>query len=164
ISWTAPAGQTKWELTYGMQGVDEDHGTKVTVTDNPTYTIEGLDYETSYDVYVRAVCADGVYSSWSQKLNFTTRPVGINTAAADNTNVNIYPNPANTQATITVEGVNGKVEFAVADMNGRMIVTETIDCNGELVKTIDVSNLAKGAYFVHIYNDNFNATRKLIVK
>ena len=157
ISWTAPAGQTKWELTYGMQGVDEDHGTKVTVTDNPTYTIEGLDYETSYDVYVRAVCADGVYSSWSQKLNFTTRPVGINTAAADNTNVNIYPNPANTQATITVEGVNGKVEFAVADMNGRMIVTETIDCNGELVKTIDVSNLAKGAYFVHIYNDNFNA-------
>ena len=164
ISWTAPAGQTKWELTYGMQGVDEDHGTKVTVTDNPTYTIEGLDYETSYDVYVRAVCGEGVYSAWSQKLSFTTRPVGINTAAADNTNVNIYPNPANTQATITVEGVNGKVEFAVADMNGRMIVTETIDCNGELVKTIDVSNLAKGAYFVHIYNDNFNATRKLIVK
>ena len=164
ISWTAPAGQTKWELTYGMQGVDEDHGTKVTVTDNPTYTIEGLDYETSYDVYVRAICGEGVYSAWSQKLNFTTRPVGINTAAADNTNVNIYPNPANTQATITVEGVNGKVEFAVADMNGRMIVTETIDCDGELVKTIDVSNLAKGAYFVHIYNDNFNATRKLIVK
>ena len=164
ISWTAPAGQTKWELTYGMQGVDEEHGTKVTVTVNPTFTIEGLDYETPYDVYVRAVCGEGVYSSWSQKLSFTTRPVSINTAAADNTNVNIYPNPANTQATITVEGVNGKVEFAVADMNGRMIVTETIDCNGELVKTIDVSNLAKGAYFVHIYNDNFNATRKLIVK
>ena len=164
ISWTAPAGQTKWELTYGMQGVDEEHGTKVTVTVNPTFTIEGLDYDTPYDVYVRAVCGDGIYSAWSQKLSFTTRPVGINTAAADNTNVNIYPNPANTQATITVEGVNGKVEFAVADMNGRMIVTETIDCDGELVKTIDVSNLAKGAYFVHIYNDNFNATRKLIVK
>ena len=164
ITWTAPAGQTKWELSYGMQGVDEEHGTKVTVTVNPTFTIEGLEEDMSYDVYVRAVCGENTYSSWSTKLQFTTRPVSINTAANDNVNVRIYPNPANTEATISVEGINGKVEFAIADMNGRMIVTETINCDGQLVKTIDVSNLAKGAYFVHIYNDNFNTTRKLIVK
>ena len=164
ITWTAPAGQTKWELSYGMQGVDEEHGTKVTVTVNPTFTIEGLEEDMSYDVYVRAVCGENTYSAWSNKLQFTTRPVSINTAANDNVNVRIYPNPANTEATISVEGINGKVEFVVADMNGRMIVTETINCDGQLVKTIDVSNLAKGAYFVHIYNDNFNATRKLIVK
>jgi hypothetical protein len=164
ITWTAPAGQTKWELSYGMQGVDEEHGTKVTVTVNPTFTIEGLEEDMSYDVYVRAVCGENTYSAWSTKLQFTTRPVSINTAATDNVNVRIYPNPANTEATISVEGINGKVEFAIADMNGRMIVTETINCDGQLVKTIDVSNLAKGAYFVHIYNDNFNTTRKLIVK
>ena len=164
ITWTAPAGQTKWELSYGMQGVDEEHGTRVVVENNPTYTIEGLEEDMSYDVYVRAICQEGVYSSWSSKLQFTTRPVSINTAANDNVNVRIYPNPANTEATISVEGINGKVEFAIADMNGRMIVTETINCDGQLVKTIDVSNLAKGAYFVHIYNDNFNTTRKLIVK
>jgi chitodextrinase len=164
ITWTAPAGQTKWELSYGMQGVDEEHGTKVTVTVNPTFTIEGLEEDMSYDVYVRAVCGENTYSAWSTKLQFTTRPVSINTAANDNVNVRIYPNPANTEATISVEGINGKVEFAIADMNGRMIVTETINCDGQLVKTIDVSNLAKGAYFVHIYNDNFNTTRKLIVK
>ena len=164
ITWTAPAGQTKWELSYGMQGVDEEHGTKVIVENNPTYTIEGLEEDMTYDVYVRAICQEGVYSAWSTKLQFTTRPVSINTAANDNVNVRIYPNPANTEATISVEGINGKVEFAVADMNGRMIVTETINCEGQLVKTIDVSNLAKGAYFVHIYNDNFNTTRKLIVK
>ncbi|MBR5778686.1 MAG: T9SS type A sorting domain-containing protein, partial [Bacteroidales bacterium] len=89
---------------------------------------------------------------------------GINTASNDNVSVRIYPNPANTEATITVEGISGKVEFVVADMNGRMIVAETIACEGSLEKSIDVSNLAKGAYFVHIYNDNFNTTRKLIVK
>ena len=164
IAWTAPAGQTKWEITYGMQGVDEEHGTRVVVENDPTYTIEGLEEDMTYDVYVRAICQEGVYSAWSTKLQFTTRPVSINTAANDNVNVRIYPNPANTEATISVEGINGKVEFAVADMNGRMIVTETINCEGQLVKTIDVSNLAKGAYFVHIYNDNFNTTRKLIVK
>ena len=163
ITWTPAAGQTKWELSYGMQGVDEEHGTKVVVENNPVYTIEGLESGFTYDVYVRNICDEGVYSVWSSKFQFTTH-VGINTAAGDNVNVRIYPNPANTEATIAVEGINGKVEFAIADMNGRMIVTETINCDGQLAKTIDVSNLAKGAYFVHIYNDNFNTTRKLIVK
>ncbi|MBQ8045370.1 MAG: T9SS type A sorting domain-containing protein, partial [Bacteroidales bacterium] len=125
--------------------------------------IEGLESDFTYDVYVRTVCEEGVYSAWSNKIQFRTT-VGINTASADNVRVQIYPNPANSEATISVDGVNGKVEFVLADMNGRMIVTETINCEGSLVKTIDVSNLAKGAYFVHIYNDDFNTTRKLIVK
>ena len=162
ISWTSSA--QKWEISYGMQGVNEENGTKVIVEGTPSYTIEGLDAETTYDVYVRAICEDGVYSTWAPKAQFTTNRIGINTAANDNVSVSIYPNPANTEATISVEGINGKVEFVVADMNGRMIVSETINCEGQLVKTIDVSNLAKGAYFVHIYNNNFNTTRKLIVK
>ena len=163
IAWTPAAGQTKWQILYGLQGVDEEHGTSIIVEGNPAYTIEGLESDATYDLYIRNICADGIYSPWTEKYQFNTT-VGINTAVADNVNVNIYPNPANTEATIAVEGINGKVEFAVADMNGRMIVTETINCEGQLVKTIDVSNLAKGAYFVHIYNDNFNTTRKLIVK
>ena len=162
VTWTSTA--QKWEISYGMEGVNEENGTKVTVEGTASYTIEGLDYETTYDVYVRAICEDGVYSAWTPRTQFTTDGIGINSAATDNADVRIYPNPANTEATVTVDGINGKVEFVVADMNGRMIVTETITCEGSLVKTIDVSNLAKGAYFVHIYNDNFNTTRKLIVK
>ena len=162
--WSAAAGQTKWQISYGFEGVNEENGIIVNVEGTPSYTLEGLDYETTYDVYVRAICADGIYSAWTERAQFTTDPIGINTASNDNVSVRIYPNPANTEATITVEGISGKVEFVVADMNGRMIVTETIACEGSLVKSIDVSNLAKGAYFVHIYNDNFNTTRKLIVK
>ena len=164
ITWSAAAGQTKWQISYGFEGVNEENGIIVNVEGTPSYTLEGLDYETTYDVYVRAICADGIYSAWTPRAQFTTGPIGINTASNDNVSVRIYPNPANTEATITVEGISGKVEFVVADMNGRMIVTETIACEGSLVKSIDVSNLAKGAYFVHIYNDNFNTTRKLIVK
>ena len=166
ITWTAAGDETKWQVAYDLASdatiVGED-ATIVDVENTPSYTITGLETRTSYDAFVRTVCNETNYSAWV-KVNFTTLGIGINTAANDNVSVRIYPNPANTQATISVEGVNGKVEFVVADMNGRMIVTETIDCNGELVKTIDVSNLAKGAYFVHIYNDNINTTRKLIVK
>ena len=164
VTWTPAEGQTMWEVSYGMEGVNEENGIKVSVSGTPSYTLEGLDPETKYDVYVRAICTDGIYSIWSNRTQFTTNSIGINSVANDNVNVRIYPNPANTEATISVDGISGKVEFVVADMNGRMIVTETIACEGSLVKSIDVSNLAKGAYFVHIYNDNFNTTRKLIVK
>ncbi len=163
INWTPGANQTKWEIAYGIEGFNESTVTPTVVEGNPTYTITGLESDFTYDVYVRTVCAEGVTSAWSNKIQFHTT-VGINTASADNVKVQIYPNPANSEATVSVDGVTGKVEFVVADMNGRMIVTETINCEGSLVKTIDVSNLAKGAYFVHIYNDNFNTTRKLIVK
>ena len=163
ISWTPGASETKWEIAYGIEGFNESTVTPTVVEGTPSYTITGLESDFTYDVYVRAVCAEGVTSAWSNKIQFRTT-VGINTASTDNVRVQIYPNPANSEATVSVDGINGKVEFVVADMNGRMIVTETINCEGSLVKTIDVSNLAKGAYFVHIYNDDFNTTRKLIVK
>ena len=163
INWTAGANETKWEIAYGIEGFNESTVTPTVVEGTPSYTITGLESDFTYDVYVRAVCAEGVTSAWSNKVQFRTT-VGINTASTDNVRVQIYPNPANSEATVSVDGINGKVEFVVADMNGRMIVTETINCEGSLVKTIDVSNLAKGAYFVHIYNDDFNTTRKLIVK
>ena len=164
ISWTAPAGQTKWEISYGLEGVLEDNGNKRIVENTPVYTITGLESEFTYDVYVRSICQDGVYSAWSTKAQFRTTRNGINTASADNVKVQIYPNPANSEATVTVDGITGEAEFVLADMNGRIIVTETVNCEGSLVKTINVSNLAKGAYFVHIYNNDFNTTRKLIVK
>jgi hypothetical protein len=164
ISWTAPAGQTKWEISYGLEGVVENNGTKIVVEGTPSYTITGLESEFLYDVYVRSICQEGVYSAWSTKIQFRTTREGINTASTDNVKVQIYPNPANSEATVTVDGITGEAEFVLADMNGRIIVTETVNCEGSLVKTINVSNLAKGAYFVHIYNNDFNTTRKLIVK
>ena len=164
ISWTAPAGQTKWEISYGLEGVVENNGTKIIVENTPVYAITGLESEFLYDVYVRSICEDGVYSAWSTKIQFRTTRTGINTASTDNVKVQIYPNPANSEATVTVDGITGEAEFVLADMNGRIIVTETVNCEGSLVKTINVSNLAKGAYFVHIYNNDFNTTRKLIVK
>ncbi len=46
-------------------------------------------------------------------------------------------------------------------MNGRMV--RDFKAANDNVR-IDVSNLAKGAYFVRVVNGNTNAIRKLIVK
>lgn len=163
VSWTPTEGQNKWEIAYGPEGFAEENGTNRIVDTTPSFTIQGLESDVVYDVYVRNICAEGVYSAWSANVQFRTT-VGINSVPGNELNVQIYPNPATNETTISVEGITGKVEFVMVDINGRTIENESINCEGSLVKTINVTNLAKGTYFVHIYNDNFNTTRKLIVK
>lgn len=65
VTWTSDNVGDNWTLKYGLSGFDvETEGTEVEVDAN-TYTIEGLEESTTYDVYVKANCAgsDGA-SEW----------------------------------------------------------------------------------------------------
>lgn len=163
LTWTAEAGQTEWEISYGPEGFSEGNGTVVNVSNTPTYQITGLESGIKYDAYVRAKCSEGFYSAWSPKVTFTTT-VGINTAEGNSLNANLFPNPATKEATIAVEGVNGKVEIIVSDLNGRTLIQEETTCNGQFVKSINVEQWAKGTYFVRIINNDAVAIQKLIVR
>ena len=88
---------------------------------------------------------------------------GINYADGSVT-CTIYPNPTSDATTISVKGANGKVRITVVDINGRTVATETIECNADCEKTMDVANLAQGAYFVKITGDNVNLVKKLVVR
>lgn len=159
IAWTAPAGQSRWEIDYGA--------TTIEVTANP-HTLTGLSDSTAYTVKVRALCGnEGLASEWSGTASFTTlhQHEGIDDVNASH--IALFPNPAS--ATVTLTGIEGQATVTVVDMNGRIVVSEangnsgrwTVN-NGEL--TIDVSNLAQGAYFVRIVGEQVNAIRKLIVR
>ena len=94
------------------------------------------------------------------KVCNATFSVGINTA--DVAKIKLQPNPATSVATMTIEGVNGNVDFSLIDVNGRVINQKVVDANG--VKKIDLTGLAKGTYFVRITNANFTKVEKLIVR
>lgn len=70
----------------------------------------------------------------------------------------IYPNPAS--GIVTVTGVE-QAEVTVSDMTGRTVSKHTI---GQGCRTIDVSQLTAGSYFLRITSGNDSAVRKLIVK
>ena len=157
ISWTAPTGATRFVVNYGLQGFDQGTGSFDTVT-NTTCTLTGLSANTPYDVYVRTLCEGGTASAWSSVVNFTTsRSTGIDDVNA--ANVSLYPNPAS--STVTLKGIEGKATVTVVDMNGRKAGEWTVN-EGEL--TIDVTDMAQGAYFVRIVGEQVNAIRKLIVR
>lgn len=150
LSWTSNASQ--WELGVTRAGANEN---TVTANTNP-YTLNGLEANTTYTVRVRAICTDGV-SNWSTTVTFTTNNVGI--ADINASTISLYPNPAS--ATVTLTGIEGATKVTLVDLNGRTAGEWTVK-NGEL--TIDVTDLAQGAYFVRIVGEQMNAIRKLIVK
>ncbi len=78
LSWTAGGEETAWVLKYGLSGFNvATEGTSVELTE-PTYSLTGLADNTSYDVYVKAVCSEGDESSW-QKTTFRTSSCLITT-------------------------------------------------------------------------------------
>ena len=89
--------------------------------------------------------------------------VGIDDAGQD-FECNIYPNPASDMVTISLTGVEGRVDVSVVDINGRTVTAQTLDCAADCTKQMDVSGLAQGAYYVHIVGNNVNSVRKLIVR
>ena len=138
----------------------------ITIVDNATsYTITGLDEDHNYSVFVKAVCEEGVEGDWSEQADFTTpeQGEGINEVSAAN-QLSIYPNPANDVTTIAVSGVNGEVSITIVDMNGRVVASDSMSCEGDCTKSVEVSGLAQGAYFVRVNGENLSIVRKLIVK
>ncbi|MBR4715244.1 MAG: T9SS type A sorting domain-containing protein, partial [Bacteroidales bacterium] len=163
VSWQE-ATATSYEVDYGPVGHGQGQGTTVTVNDATTYTITGLESETGYSVYVRALCEADAPGPWSQVQEFTTLEEHIGIDVADGMNVSIYPNPTSSTTTIALSGVNGDVAITVVDMNGRVVMSDSMSCEGDCVKTMEVSGLAQGAYFVRINGENVNMVKKLVVK
>src|SRR5699024_6532111 len=74
ISWTSNGGETTWEIIYGPEGFDPDtEGTSVIDDDGEIgQTLSGLNPETEYDVYVRAICGEDEESELAGPEHFTT--------------------------------------------------------------------------------------------
>ncbi|MBR6417180.1 MAG: T9SS type A sorting domain-containing protein [Bacteroidales bacterium] len=81
---------------------------------------------------------------------------------ANRVNMKLQPNPASSNVFISLSGVTGNVDMALIDMSGRVVTTsQFVAENGT---NVNVSNLAKGAYFVRITNNQFTKIEKLIVR
>ena len=89
-------------------------------------------------------------------------PVGSPTTDVDDTHgvaLNIYPNPAREYISVDIEG---DCTYSIIDMNGRTVAVGTL--NGDKTsRTIDISALDEGVYFVSLTNGNNVYRRKLIV-
>lgn len=132
--------------------------------------LNGLIYNTTYSATVKAFCGDATVfeSHWSETLSFTTdtiaNPMLSISTITNSGHLAIYPNPTTTQTTLSVTGVNGKVEVLVINLNGIVVRNFAFDCDGACMHKMEVNNLPEGVYFVEIRNNGLTEVKKLIVK
>ena len=161
VSWTAPAGATNFRVAYGYTNFSQGEELGIyDVTSNP-YMLTDLERNTGYTVQVATICTESLVSAYVGADFTTTNGEGINGADADNA-LSLYPNPASTTVTIVVSGQWSVV--SLVDVNGREVYTQALKQSGNQTITVDVSDMAKGAYFVRLTGEQNTVVRKLIVK
>ncbi len=102
--WTAGDTETEWAIEYGLDGFVPGTGTTA-ISAATDFELTGLDAETEYDVYVRAICEPGDTSEYSAITTFTT----IVTPCFDPEDVNALTVAYNT------------AEIGWTDLNGALV-------------------------------------------
>ncbi len=75
--------------------------------------------------------------------------------------MSLYPNPASSTVTVSIVGFEGQAKVELVDVSGRCVATQwTTDSR----VSINVSELAQGAYFVRVTGEKATAVSRLIVK
>ncbi|MDR0972231.1 MAG: fibronectin type III domain-containing protein [Bacteroidales bacterium] len=134
-----------------------------------TLTYNNLIASESYNVraYVKTG-ENGQRITYGGVENFTTENDENNSIVEENINSSlnfiIYPNPAEGETKLIISGINGKIKYSLIDAYGREKNTQTIIVKDNIEQKIDLSNLAKGVYYLKLQGENINCTQKLIVK
>ncbi len=145
VSWTAGGIETEWEIKYGAPGFDPNN-TGVSVIDNDGLlgeTLIGLDSNTDYDLYVRAVCGMDIESDFVGPESFSTMELGVET---ENFRKFIfYPNPTQNQMTLMADKpIESVLIYNLLGQNIMELKGKTLQMQ------LDTSILQQGVYFMKV--------------
>jgi len=121
-------------------------------------TAAKLDYpdEIAVDATGNLYFADS-NNSRIRKITFNNA-TGIEPIINNNEQLNIYPNP--TQSNFTIETTyTDKQTLQLVDVNGKLVLTQTI--NGKT--NVDASNLTEGVYNLSLINANGVVNKRLVI-
>jgi len=95
--------------------------------------------------------------------DFTTSnsPSAVNTIVAENSILNLFPNPAKEMVTIDLSNLTDKnISLSVTDVTGKIIYTQEVNS----VETIrlDVSDYTSGIYFITFAGEQTRINKKII--
>lgn len=78
-------------------------------------------------------------------------------------NVTIFPNPNTGSFELNVEGIDGELAINVFDMNGKVVYTENTSKVSSFQKSMNLSSLAGGVYYVKVSSGENSAVKKLVI-
>ena len=105
-------------------------------------------------------CGEGIASE-SLEVTVDNSAVGLGELAEVPFTVNVYPNPVSEALNIIVSGENvNNLEIRLVDLMGRVVQR----CKGYNPCRVSVTTLNPGLYILVVKSENYQLTRKIIVK
>ena len=154
LDWSDVTGASSYEYQYSTTS---DFSANVTsnTTALSTATIPTLSLNTTY--YWRARAVSSTAGTWSSTRSFTTIQFGVGVGNVAKNEVKIYPNPAADVLNLT-NLKNADIE--VYNILGAQM-RSLVNVSGNV--TVNVADLANGAYFVTVKSADFTTTKKITV-
>ena len=136
------ASSFEWTITGGT--ILSGQGTSfVTVA----WTTEGVESGESASISVTAISADGCSGTTSTlEIDILMGLEGLTFSD----NLNIFPSPASSNITITLDGIKGNNRCQIYSLTGKKVLEFVLENN---TRTLDVSNLANGTYILAVNTD-----------
>lgn len=131
--------------------------------------LEGLDGCSIYKYeWVDAATQSIVYKTVYIKFDHTSSTscaADLSVGEGLNALTKVYPNPTNSNTSISIEGVSGEVSYEVSNLLGQRSLSGFSTIQNKGVLRFDASSLKDGVYFVVIKNNGKTLrTEKLVVK
>ncbi|QNE41010.1 T9SS type A sorting domain-containing protein [Hymenobacter sp. NBH84] len=85
---------------------------------------------------------------------------------ADEKSVLVYPNPSTGIVHLTINGFeNRRVELRVLNVIGSVVYRELLtELSDRATKTLDLSKISSGLYYIKLEGDNVSEMRKLVIR
>lgn len=162
LKWTDAGTAPGYDISWGPKGFgNPNFGIQVNAG-TTRHELSGLQPVTEYDFFVRSNCGANK-TAWAGPFTFktdTVKQVGIATVSSQGLNAIVYPNPASSVVNVSVD-VDGKVEVAMFNMMGVQVYNAVMN---ERNKTIDVTALPAGVYYITLRHNEQQVTSKLLIQ
>ncbi len=142
-------GDLIWQRCCG--GSAQDEGFNVFELSNNTFVVTAFTYSSNFDVTNNYGSAD----AWIFKI---TNLSEISNAIDDGM-LTVYPNPANDYLNIEISDANNYCFVEISNIVGSVLKSSRLNNNQNI---IDISDLSKGVYFVHVTIGESKITNKII--
>lgn len=103
---------------------------------------------------------------WVDNLAFTGSAAGFKEEASLLNYFLVYPNPSSEQVSISLNLMSAQhVKIEMIDLTGKVVLINDLGIlNGESLQTVNVSNIAKGIYFLRVSGAESVQTRKIVIE
>ncbi|RYD99279.1 MAG: T9SS type A sorting domain-containing protein [Sphingobacteriales bacterium] len=119
------------------------------------------DYSTSGNYVVKLTVSDGCAESMENLEIYVDRFTSVTRVKAADLVVKIYPNPANSVLNVALESENTYInKLSIFNMIGQQVTTIIPENKNTKQQSVQLNNLASGAYLIKIETDKGTVNRK----